>query len=381
MKTLKFNNKRAFTLIELLIVIAIIGILFIVLVSKVDFATDKAKTSGVQTDFRSFQLAFDTVATQYAGFDALVDTDYEALEAAINKHLDTSLKIDIDAMGKISMVNGTTDPWKVEYHGEVIFGEDGKDRGAIVIYSNGANMLFGSDITLTGGIASINVVNDSGKDDYGMVVVYSIVNSYGRVDVTTTGFSNNQSPENHNGNNVIVDDNNGNVDVPDVDPEVMAPVTLGDDKVIYVNNIDFEYYEVYFSVYRNDELIAIRNIYFDKKTLDVQDLMLHNGNYRVECEFLGELADDVRGHYTCESKYFKAWNVSDSVITMDIVLDLEDGWIYSHRYAFYEVRDGQNNVIGTFDDCNFFMISQLDTAKTYSIYKDSGEFIGYIIYE
>ena len=30
-------NKRAFTLVELLIVIAIIGILFIVLISKVDF--------------------------------------------------------------------------------------------------------------------------------------------------------------------------------------------------------------------------------------------------------------------------------------------------------------------------------------------------------
>ena len=44
----------AFTLIELLIVIAIIGILFIVLVSKVDFATDKAKATGVQTTFRSY---------------------------------------------------------------------------------------------------------------------------------------------------------------------------------------------------------------------------------------------------------------------------------------------------------------------------------------
>ena len=56
------KQRKAFTLVELLIVIAIIGILFIVLVSKVDFATDKAKATGVQTDFRSFQLAFDTVA-------------------------------------------------------------------------------------------------------------------------------------------------------------------------------------------------------------------------------------------------------------------------------------------------------------------------------
>jgi prepilin-type N-terminal cleavage/methylation domain-containing protein len=66
---MKKMNKKAFTLIELLIVIAIIGILFIVLVSKVDFATDKAKATGVQTDFRSFQVAFETVARENSGFN------------------------------------------------------------------------------------------------------------------------------------------------------------------------------------------------------------------------------------------------------------------------------------------------------------------------
>ena len=66
---IKFKKtKKAFTLIELLIVIAIIGILFIVLVSKVDFATDKAKATGVQTMFRSYQMAFDQVARENAGF-------------------------------------------------------------------------------------------------------------------------------------------------------------------------------------------------------------------------------------------------------------------------------------------------------------------------
>ena len=65
------NKKQAFTLIELLIVIAIIGILFIVLISRVDFATDKAKMSGVQTDFRSFQMAFEQVSRENAGFNTL----------------------------------------------------------------------------------------------------------------------------------------------------------------------------------------------------------------------------------------------------------------------------------------------------------------------
>ena len=110
--------RKAFTLIELLIVIAIIGILFVVLVSKVDFATDKSKTTGVQTDFRSFQVAFDAVAREHQGFEYLVnENDYSELVTAINKNLDNKLKISIDSMGKISMLNGTTDPWKVEYHG------------------------------------------------------------------------------------------------------------------------------------------------------------------------------------------------------------------------------------------------------------------------
>ena len=123
------HKRKAFTLVELLIVIAIIGILFIVLISKVDFATDKAKVTGVQTDFRSFQMAFETVAKENSGFSELVDESYEKLEMAINKNLDNKLKIDIDADGKITMINDAKDPWGTEYHGVYLSGSDGNDRG------------------------------------------------------------------------------------------------------------------------------------------------------------------------------------------------------------------------------------------------------------
>ena len=179
----QFKNKRAFTLIELLIVIAIIGILFIVLVSKVDFATDKAKASGVQTDFRSFQMAFEQVAKENAGFNTFgwdtgdtngdrVRNAYDkgdngvgggiaqngiqdgsevfvgsktygedwtgvytlikpgtnvldaeaifALESAINANLDPKLYITIDNDGVITMANQARDPWKNEYHGRYL---------------------------------------------------------------------------------------------------------------------------------------------------------------------------------------------------------------------------------------------------------------------
>ena len=259
------NNKKAFTLIELLIVIAIIGILFIVLVSKVDFATDKAKATGVQTDFRSFQLALDQVAKENAGFNAFgwdtgddngdrIRNSYDrgdtnkngkedagetfigrktygetwtsvytllnpkegmeddtsafvALEQAINANLDPKLHITItpDVEGgnltgnaTITMANQAHDPWKNEYHGVFITNaerDNGTDRGAIIMYSNGANGVWGSEHSVANGVVNITVPgnNVAGQDDYAMVSCYTYVNGYGEVLNMTTGFSSNQN--------------------------------------------------------------------------------------------------------------------------------------------------------------------------------------------
>ena len=270
-------NKRAFTLIELLIVIAIIGILFIVLISKVDFATDKAKATGVQTDFRSFQMAFDTVAKENAGFNTFgwdtgdanqdgIRNSYDKgdngdgggtakngiqdgdevftghkvydetftkvfslkkngtgsydrdalnrLETAINANLDPKLHITIKDDGEIVMANGAQDPWNKEYHGWYITNAetDGKDRGAIVMYSDGANNEFGSEHTIANGVVSISIPgnNKDGKDDYSIVSLYTYVNGYGEVKNITTGFSNNQSflAGNATNNGSVVEDDN-----------------------------------------------------------------------------------------------------------------------------------------------------------------------------
>ena len=274
MKT-QFKNKRAFTLIELLIVIAIIGILFIVLVSKVDFATDKSKATGVQTDFRSFQVAIDTVAKENAGLNTFgyntgdnagaipdgyafettalkdatigdgirnsydqgdknlngkqdtgevftgrkiytenwtevytlvkpgttgLDTNVVfALESAINANLDPKLHITINAAdGKITMANQARDPWKNEYHGVYISQaerDNGADRGAIIMYSNGANGKWGSAHDITNGVVTVTVPgnNVNGKDDYSLAVFYTNANGYGETAAITTGFSNNQT--------------------------------------------------------------------------------------------------------------------------------------------------------------------------------------------
>ena len=280
------TKRKAFTLIELLIVIAIIGILFIVLVSKVDFATDKAKATGVQTDFRSFQLAFETVSREHAGFntfgwdtgdvnangkrdsydegdvnkDGKQDTgevwtghkvyaetftkvfslvkpgttgyDRDALnrlETAINANLDPKLHITIADDGTISMANGAQDPWNKEYHGWYITNAevDKKDRGAIVMYSDGANNEFGSEHTISNGVVTISIPgsNKAGKDDYGMVVVYTYVNGYGEIKTSTSGFSNNQGDVHTP--SVDVDNNgSGNLGGETSDPSEPIPTTL-----------------------------------------------------------------------------------------------------------------------------------------------------------
>ena len=275
-KTKSFvTKKKAFTLIELLIVIAIIGILFIVLISKVDFATDKSKATGVQTDFRSFQLAFEQVSRENAGFNTFgwdtgdlnangkrdsydegdtnkdniqdlgevwtghkvpgetftkvftlvkpgttFETDgYDAdpiaqLETAINANLDPKLHITIGTDGKITMANGAQDPWDKEYHGEYITNAevDGKDRGAIIMYSDGANNEFGSEHKIANGIVSVSIPgnNKYGKDDYSIAVVYTFVNGYGEVKTQTSGFSNNQDNNSTSGNNSENDGSTGN---------------------------------------------------------------------------------------------------------------------------------------------------------------------------
>jgi prepilin-type N-terminal cleavage/methylation domain-containing protein len=247
-----FNKKRhskAFTLVELLVVIAIIGILFIVLVSSVDFANDKAKASGVQTDFRSFQVAIEQVAKEYDGLatlgwdigdangnkirdsvdigdtnkngiqdndetfvgrkkyietwkevytldnplDATDKSAYVALETAINANLDPKLHITIDPTTyKITMANGYQDPWGKEYEGYYLSNArfDGMDRGAIVMYSAGANNVFGLQQAISGGIISITNPGNStlGQDDYAMATAYTLKDGQGAVSTGHIGF-------------------------------------------------------------------------------------------------------------------------------------------------------------------------------------------------
>ena len=344
-------RKQAFTLIELLIVIAIIGILFIVLVSKVDFATDKATASGVQTDFRSFQMAFDTVAKENAGFntfgwdtgdlnqdgkrnsydegdngagggtanngvqdgtevftghkvyaetftkvyslkkaksDGTLETNYDRealnrLETAINANLDPKLHITIKDDGEIVMANGAKDPWNKEYHGWYITNAetDKADRGAIVMYSDGANNEFGSEHTIANGVVKIIIPGDNkaGKDDYSIVSCYTYLNGYGEVKNVTTGFSNNQSFLGGNQN----EDVNVNPSEPNetilysIISGANATVEQGKDDLTFVSDADF------------NKFVSVK---IDNNDLDANNYEVSSGSTKVVLtkEYIGTLS-------------------------------------------------------------------------------------------
>ena len=99
------------------------------------------------------------------------------------------------------MANGMRDPWNTEYHGYYITNagsdptNDNKDRGAIVMYSDGPNNVWGSKHEIANGIVTITNPGNSkdGKDDYALVSCYTFTNGYGETKTITSGFSNNQN--------------------------------------------------------------------------------------------------------------------------------------------------------------------------------------------
>ena len=110
------------------------------------------------------------------------------------------------------------------------------DRGAIVMYSNGANQKFGSEHDIANGVPTVIVPgnNKDGADDYSLVVCYTYTNGYGEVGHLTTGFSNNQTFMTGNGlTDLEIDNGVGEVVQPDTpeEPEISVPSATFNDGV------------------------------------------------------------------------------------------------------------------------------------------------------
>ena len=159
-------KKQAFTLVEILIVVAVIGILFVALVPRIDFAGDKAREVGVKNDFRSFELAAEQFLREKGGVadEATVE---DLCEHGINLYLDAGIQFDDEgACAKV-------DPWNQKYTVQLIKPSGtgvNPNNGAIVFISNGKDSL-----------------KSEVDDNYVLVVTYID----GQIETATEGFSSN----------------------------------------------------------------------------------------------------------------------------------------------------------------------------------------------
>ena len=159
MKTL-LKKRRGFTLVEILVVILVIGLLFLFFIPKIDFASGKAKETGVKSDFRSYSLAAEQLMRENSGLGS--HTTLTDAAAGINLYLDPALQFN-DAG-----VSTQKDPWNQPYSMQAA-NVAGSNNGAILVMSGGKDGAL------------------DGADDYAIGTVYID----GAISSATTGFSSN----------------------------------------------------------------------------------------------------------------------------------------------------------------------------------------------
>ena len=165
------HKKPGFTLVEILIVVAVIGILFISLVPKIDFAGDKARETGVKTDFRSFELAAEQVLRENGGVSG-IDTVATlcAENKGVNLYLDKAIQF--STTGSCAK----QDQWNQPYTVQVV-----KQTGSAGANINPNN---GTIIFISNGQDSFKSKTD---DNYAIAVTYVD----GQISSETIGFSSN----------------------------------------------------------------------------------------------------------------------------------------------------------------------------------------------
>ena len=159
------KRKYGFTLVELLIVICVIGILFVVIVSRVDFSTDKARTTGVQSDFRAFQTAAHQVAVE----DGKLVENIDLLAERLNANLDGELYIYVE---NDTLKTDKTDPWGTYY--QLSYSCPSDTKGQLTVVSAGPDLTFNTKDDISNSVickivsTGIDIVirdNETGDED------------------------------------------------------------------------------------------------------------------------------------------------------------------------------------------------------------------------
>jgi len=174
------KNQKGFTLVEILVVIVIIGILFTVILPRIDFASDKARQTGVKTDFKTLQTAAEAYIRETSGRNMTLD--------GFNTYLDHAMRVEGTGSGA-GKTDGTAlrsaklDPWGVKYWVSVEnqATADGQGQGIIRYWVTGKGQPI---VGFTAANAKTNTGGNTQVPDYiGTVYYYK-----GIIDSCTTGF-------------------------------------------------------------------------------------------------------------------------------------------------------------------------------------------------
>ncbi len=149
-----FNTKKAFTMVELLIVIVIISILFIVLISKIDFTSNGARESGTQNDLKMYVTAVTAASMKNAGF---ANNIYD-LSLQINEYVDEEYQLSVQGD---ELITTAQDGWGMQY--KIVYTIPPESIGEITFISAGSDKTYFT------------------KDDAVVIVIYK---SDGAIDVT-----------------------------------------------------------------------------------------------------------------------------------------------------------------------------------------------------
>ena len=168
MKPGKQRRSKAFTLVEFLIVVAVVSLLSIAIIASVDNSTDKAKSTGVMTDLRALETAIHQVGIEQGEF---VD-DLELLSQQLNKNLDEKLFVHVE---NNKLVTDATDPWGTEY--QLTYSKPAGTLGVVKILSAGQDGSFDT------------------QDDAGIIVSYNKTPNGATINSEEYVYSN--DPDNH----------------------------------------------------------------------------------------------------------------------------------------------------------------------------------------
>ena len=110
----KLTNKKGFTLIEMLVVIAIIAILVAIIIPVVSSATEKAAAATDAANMRSFKAE---IVTKYLSNDGVTVTKSGSTYTVDYSAVATPAMKAVSSMNVIDGAAGSTANWSVQYNG------------------------------------------------------------------------------------------------------------------------------------------------------------------------------------------------------------------------------------------------------------------------